>query len=108
MSGHRSCTAADWEYSPMQLRWLTRDRQRTQWQPPSAGASRRLASAILQPKSVGMEPPIRVSAGNIGLLSGLRLKCSKCGERSASGSGKDIETTLVYTEGELKGFLRGE
>ena len=41
-------------------------------------------------------------------LSRLRLKCSKCGERSASGSGKDIERTLVYTEVELKGFLRGD
>jgi hypothetical protein len=42
------------------------------------------------------------------LVSGLRLKCSKCGERSASGSSKDIERTLVYTQVELNGFLRGE
>jgi hypothetical protein len=37
-------------------------------------------------------------------LSGPRLKCLKCGKRSASGSGKDIETRLVYTDGELQGF----
>ena len=41
-------------------------------------------------------------------LSGLRLKCAKCGERSASGSGKEIERTLVYTEVELKGLLQGD
>jgi hypothetical protein len=34
-------------------------------------------------------------------LSSLRLVCSRCG-------GKDIEARLVYTERELKGFLRGE
>jgi hypothetical protein len=44
---------------------------------------------------------IKAYAGNMKALSGLRLKCSKCG-------GKDIESTLVYTEGELQGFLRGE
>jgi hypothetical protein len=50
---------------------------------------------------------IKAYAGNIKALSGLRLKCSKCGERSASGSGTDIEGTLAYKEGELKGFLGG-
>jgi hypothetical protein len=39
-SGHRSCAAADWKYSPVQLRWLTRDRQRTQWLAPPAQALR--------------------------------------------------------------------
>ena len=51
---------------------------------------------------------IKAYAGNMDLVSGLRLKCSKCGERSASGSSKDIERTLVYTQVELNGFLRGE
>jgi hypothetical protein len=66
---------------------------------PRAGASRRLASATLQPKIVGMEPPIRAYAGNMQALSSVPLKCSKCG-------GKEIERTLVYTEVELRGFLR--
>jgi hypothetical protein len=34
-------------------------------------------------------------------LSQLRLKCGNC-------AGKDIETRLVYTEEELKGFLQGQ
>jgi hypothetical protein len=34
-------------------------------------------------------------------LSSLRLVCSRC-------TSKDIEARLVYTEEELKGFLRGD
>ena len=48
-SGHRSCTAVGWRPVRSKLRWFTRDRQRTQWRSPSAGASRRLASATLRP-----------------------------------------------------------
>jgi hypothetical protein len=43
---------------------------------------------------------IKAYAGNMRALSSLRLKCSRC-------SSKDIETRLVYTEEEVRGFLRG-
>lgn len=43
---------------------------------------------------------IKAYAGNMKALSVLRLKCGKC-------ASKDIETRLVYSEEDLKGFLLG-
>jgi hypothetical protein len=51
--------------------------------------------AAIQHKSV------KAYAGNMKALKDLRLVCGRC-------AGKDIETRLVYTEEELKGFLRGD